>query len=147
MGRDKARRVQWLSTAGLLTVVLLLIQTAGVRALGGTYLGDYGRVSSYSPNFGQRWGSNFHAWDGHYIQAEQWSMVWDQGNANNVSNEWEKFGPTFHVFSRYSGNCALPFSFDGVWETNMPMAWVYSKSATCKPYPENSGAAASAGMA
>lgn len=117
-------------------VIVLAVSVNQASAFAGKYFGSYTPSSlspadtTYGPS-GQVWGDNIFNGSGHeYIQAENRSMSWTATAANNV-HSWDHLGPVFHVFDYSTTNCALPFDFDGFWQSSESNAWIYYKNATC----------------
>ncbi len=117
-----------------LTAALLFAITAyQVAAFADTFFGSYNLSSqNYGPYGGSIYGTNRAGPSFvQYVQAEQWSVVWDTNRANQIHADRTQVSTVFHVFKQDTSNCALPFDYDGVWESNALNAYVEAKNANC----------------
>ncbi len=120
-----------------LVIALVLAQIPQNYAQAIVYLTNY-NAQSYDPHYGNYYGEihaeNYNHCCHQRVQAQNSAMLWDPYTITNVRYYFNA-GPVFHVFDRNTANCALPFTFDGEWWTNLPSPWLMQKNATCGFFP------------
>jgi len=127
----------------LLTLVFLIAcSPITVSAFADSKITDYSAGNMPNPYYqevrpyhGEIWATNIPSSNNttpQYLQAENWNIEWDSQAAANIrSGDLAIVGPVFHVFQQGTACNALPFTYDGYFESNQPDAFVQSKSASC----------------
>lgn len=128
----------------LVTLSLTVITVSQVAAFADTFISSYtwpdvinsatgSADATYAPSGNIGAGNLQNNWLYHaqYVQAHNRVISWTPAASANVRSNWDRLATVSHVFQTYSGNCAAPFTYDGVWVASQADAWIVAKNATC----------------
>lgn len=129
MNTSGKARWRWMTV--IAAIIFSLAQVFGAAAFADTYITGFSDDNGYGPYTGSLWASNYNVCCQQVLQAEQYNLYWSASSASNTANTYPLIAVVSHVFDAATANCALPFGFDGAWESNLPGAWAEGKNATC----------------